>query len=202
VVAAAPTEGVAPLEVKFDGAGSYDPDGQIIAYAWDFGDGATGAGAAAVTHQYAAAGPYTATLTVKDNDGATSKKDVAILAKEAEQRIIFVAAIDMTLAGGRGGMRAQAAVRIMDAGGAAVAGATVTGKWTGVVTGTSTGTTGPDGTATVVSKRTKTPGRYVFTVTNVLAKGCTYAPERNVETSDVIDSSGTSSASTAGAGSL
>jgi hypothetical protein len=56
--------------VLFDGSGSFDPDGTIIAYVWDFGDGSVGAGPAP-THTYAAGGIYTVTLTVTDNDGTT-----------------------------------------------------------------------------------------------------------------------------------
>src|SRR5207249_1280328 len=55
--------------VTFNGAGSSDPDGTITAYAWNFGDGASGNGAT-MTHSYSAAGTYTATLTVTDNKGA------------------------------------------------------------------------------------------------------------------------------------
>lgn len=53
----------------FDAAGTQDPDGTIASYAWDFGDAATGAGAAP-SHTYAAAGSYDVVLTVLDNDGA------------------------------------------------------------------------------------------------------------------------------------
>ncbi|MHC1574811.1 MAG: PKD domain-containing protein [Candidatus Methanogasteraceae archaeon] len=64
------------LEVTFDGAGSYDPDGSITRYDWDFGENAsgdTGANAnAIVTHAYASPGAYTVTLTVTDNDCATA----------------------------------------------------------------------------------------------------------------------------------
>jgi PKD repeat protein len=43
------TEGVA---IAYDGSGSYDTDGNIVAYDWDFGDGNTATGAAP-THTYA-----------------------------------------------------------------------------------------------------------------------------------------------------
>jgi PKD repeat protein len=58
------------LDVAVDGSGSYDLDGTIVSYAWDFGDGATATGMTA-SHSYAAAGTYTITLTVTDNDGLT-----------------------------------------------------------------------------------------------------------------------------------
>src|SRR5207253_1209673 len=61
------TQTMAP--VGFNGGGSFDLDGTLIAYAWDFGDGTSAAGAT-VSHGYAAPGSYTATLTVTDDRGA------------------------------------------------------------------------------------------------------------------------------------
>jgi len=55
--------------IHFSGAGSYDKDGYIISYSWDFGDGSTATGDV-VSHVYSKLGQYTATLTVKDNRGA------------------------------------------------------------------------------------------------------------------------------------
>ena len=60
-----------PLEVAFDATGSTDPDGQIVGYTWDFGDGNSATGISP-NHTYAAAGTYTATVTVTDDEGATS----------------------------------------------------------------------------------------------------------------------------------
>lgn len=62
-----PLNGEPPLQVHLDGSGSYDPDGEISGYQWDFGDG-TSANGATVQHTYAAAGQYTVRLTVVDND--------------------------------------------------------------------------------------------------------------------------------------
>jgi len=61
---------LAPETVNFDATASHDPDGNIVDYAWDFGDAETGAGDIA-SHYYATAGPFTVTLTVTDNEGAT-----------------------------------------------------------------------------------------------------------------------------------
>ncbi|MBN1306545.1 MAG: S8 family serine peptidase [Chitinispirillaceae bacterium] len=63
--------------VQFDGSASYDIDGPIVSYAWDFGDGETATGAI-VSHTYAVAGNYTVTLTVADDLGETAE-DIAIV---------------------------------------------------------------------------------------------------------------------------
>ncbi len=57
--------------IVFNASNSYDADGEITDYYWDFGDGITTTGRI-VTHSYAMEGDYTVTLTVVDNDGATS----------------------------------------------------------------------------------------------------------------------------------
>ena len=54
--------------VSFDASGSTDPDGNITAYEWQFGDGDTGTGVT-ITHQYASAGSYAVVLTVTDSEG-------------------------------------------------------------------------------------------------------------------------------------
>ena len=67
---ATPTSGDAPLPVSFNASASSDPDGTIVSYCWNFGDGATTTGVSR-SHTYGSAGNYTATLTVTDDDGAT-----------------------------------------------------------------------------------------------------------------------------------
>lgn len=53
--------------VTFDGTGSFDPDiGDTLHYAWEFGDGATAAGALS-EHAYADNGVYDVCLTVTDD---------------------------------------------------------------------------------------------------------------------------------------
>ena len=65
-----PYNGTVGLPVSFDGSGSSDPDGTIISYSWDFGDGSSGTGVNP-SHSYNAAGTYNVTLTIMDNAGAT-----------------------------------------------------------------------------------------------------------------------------------
>jgi PKD repeat protein len=76
-MSAQPLSGLAPLNVSFDGSSSSDPDGSIVAYAWNFGDGASASGATA-NHSYSAPGSYLARLTVTDNQGATSSATTTI----------------------------------------------------------------------------------------------------------------------------
>lgn len=57
--------------IYFNGNNSRDPDGSIIKYSWNFGDGQNDEGVA-VTHSYLNPGVYTVTLTVTDDKGATS----------------------------------------------------------------------------------------------------------------------------------
>jgi PKD repeat protein len=63
--------GPSPLEVTFETTGSRDPDGSITSYDWNFGDGASGTGPEP-THTYTAGGRYFPTLTVTDDEGASS----------------------------------------------------------------------------------------------------------------------------------
>lgn len=61
---------------------SFDPDGHIVAWDWDFGDGSAGSSEDFPTHTYAEAGVYEVTLTVTDNSGATASvtKSVQVIA--------------------------------------------------------------------------------------------------------------------------
>lgn len=81
-----PTFGIAGYEVTFNASGCTD-DGWIVSYEWDFGDGTTEIYVKDVnltttaTHTFTTAGTYPVTLTVTDNDGATTPAthDITIL---------------------------------------------------------------------------------------------------------------------------
>ena len=66
-----PTSGVSPLQVTFNASSSYDPDGTIVSYEWDFKDGSTGNGET-VNHTFNSTGNYNVKLTVTDDKGATN----------------------------------------------------------------------------------------------------------------------------------
>ena len=76
-----PLTGEAPLTVTFDGTASNDPDGSIVSFSWNFGDGAYGTGAQ-IEHSYLTAGTYSAVLTVTDDLGVqgTTSMIVTVLA--------------------------------------------------------------------------------------------------------------------------
>jgi PKD repeat protein len=65
--------------VGFNGSASSDPDGSIVTYSWQFGDGGTGGGVTP-SHAYAGAGTYVVTLTATDSAGvsATTTQPVTI----------------------------------------------------------------------------------------------------------------------------
>jgi PKD repeat protein len=64
------TSTVSDLKADFTST-STDPDGTIVNYVWDFGDGPAGSGATP-THVYPTGGTYPVTLTVTDNNGGTN----------------------------------------------------------------------------------------------------------------------------------
>ncbi|MEW6069677.1 MAG: winged helix-turn-helix transcriptional regulator, partial [Candidatus Thermoplasmatota archaeon] len=66
--------------VKFDASSSYDPDGEIVNYTWNFGDNTFGYGI--VAYNIYNPGNYTVTLTVKDNNGTTTSASKTIVIQE------------------------------------------------------------------------------------------------------------------------
>ena len=71
------TSSCAGLTCTFDGTSSSDPDGTVQSFDWTFGDGATATGPTA-EHTYAAAGSYTASLTVTDDAAAVNTKTAGV----------------------------------------------------------------------------------------------------------------------------
>jgi PKD repeat protein len=79
-----PYTGSVSNQVQFDGSGASDPEGNLVAYDWDFGDGGTGTGMAP-TYSYAASGLYTVSLTVTDDAGATDTATTTADISERQQ---------------------------------------------------------------------------------------------------------------------
>ena len=79
--------------VAFSAEDSYDPDGVIVSYTWDFGDGET-ASEGNVTHVYTSAGSFAITLTVTDNRDAKAVTNASITVNALPKA---VASVDKTV---------------------------------------------------------------------------------------------------------
>ncbi len=88
-------------DLAFDGRSSHDPDGTVVAWAWDFGDGGRARGPI-VAHRYRSLGTFRVTLTVTDDEGltgaATALVTVVNLPPVARIRAYALANLDQVLA--------------------------------------------------------------------------------------------------------
>lgn len=188
VATVSPSSGTVPFVSAFNGSGSYDSDGRIVAYEWNFGDGSPVVSGPTANHSYTNAGNYTATLKVTDNGGLTSFKSLAISAlAPAPVNTVAVADIAMSVLWiSNSRALARADVKVVDAGNKPVQGATVTAAWSGLVTGSVSGVTGSTGIVTFWSPTSASSGTFRLGVTGVSLSGYTYDSSQNVETSDAI----------------
>jgi PKD repeat protein len=111
---ARPTEALVDEDIVFDASGSTDdrtPADQLE-YAWDFGDGTSGAGQT-VHHAYAEPGEYSATVTVTDEGGLSDTATVSITVTGAPDLVISdLTTVNNTGGGGGGKPRAGDKVTI------------------------------------------------------------------------------------------
>jgi PKD repeat protein len=188
VISATPTSGTVPLTVGFSGAGSSDPGGSIAGWNWTFGDGTSATGVT-TSHVYSTAGTYTAQLLVTDNGGLSATSSVTVTVGSAPVAMsVGNIAMSLTVASS-GTANAKAAVKVLDKNGLLVSGATVTGRWSGIVSQTGASVvTGTNGVATFTSPTSSRTARgtFTFTVTGVTRSGYSYVPASNLETSDSI----------------
>ena len=97
-----PSKGVATIydPVVFDASFSNDPDGSIIEYSWDFGDGGKKVTTSkTLEHSYDAVGNFTVTLTVKDDDGAVDKTSSKVTICLKKFQILWSEAYERDLVG-------------------------------------------------------------------------------------------------------
>ncbi len=76
-----PTAPLAGEIVSFDASASDDPDGTIVSYLWDFGDGTNTTETSPIaTHTYTEPETYTVTLKIVDSDGltGTTTRDIEV----------------------------------------------------------------------------------------------------------------------------
>jgi PKD repeat protein len=81
-----PSKGTTFTDFAFDASRSNDPDGRVVDYRWDFGDGKRGKGED-VEHTYQQEGNYDVVLTVEDNRGQTSQIEKGVEVDKANGRV-------------------------------------------------------------------------------------------------------------------
>jgi hypothetical protein len=97
----APASAAESDTVSFTAAGSVDPNGSVVAYTWDFGDGSSGTGVSA-SHTYAQDGVFTVRLTITDNDGLTDTTAHTLTVSPAAPALAqALMLIDQLVAGGK-----------------------------------------------------------------------------------------------------
>jgi PKD repeat protein len=82
-ISATPGTAYAPATISVSAAGSSDPDGTIASSVLSFGDGTSASGLTA-SHTFSAAGAYTLTAKVTDNQGASSSASTSVTIKAPE----------------------------------------------------------------------------------------------------------------------
>ena len=86
------------LTCEFSSAGSSDPEGQALTYAWSFSDGGTST-LANPSHTFASEGDYSASLIVTDNRGDTGTSSTGIFHVTAPPPTAPVAAFSASCGG-------------------------------------------------------------------------------------------------------
>ena len=184
------------LACAFDGSASSDPDGDIVSFSWSFGDGSSGTGAG-VSHTYSGDGSYTVTLTVTDDEGATDSTSqqvtVAAIPEEDDEDddegggdvgTVSVGNISVGVRARGPWRNGEALVTVVDGDGNPVSGATVTGTFSGDVSGTVTSeATGGNGVAFLESDRARQNSiSFTFCVDSISASGLDYDADGNATT--------------------
>src|SRR5438093_770485 len=82
-----PNPVVVGATVTFNATASYDPDGTITSYSWDFGDSSPAGSGVTKTHAYPLAGTYLVTLNVTDNSSLWSRVTHQVAVRNRGPRI-------------------------------------------------------------------------------------------------------------------
>ena len=171
--------GTAPMAVSFSAAGSIDPDGVIVAYQWNFGDGSPPVSGPAPRHTYTRFGTYNAVLEVTDNTGMKAHKTTSITVLAPGNNLpIYVNWVGLDrISSSNGVHNATVVAEIVDANGTPVANAQVTGRWE-YGKGATSARSDARGKATFTGSA-GSDCRIDFTVTGVSKAGAVYTPSLN-----------------------
>jgi hypothetical protein len=132
-------------------------------------------------------GSVTLTATAVDAAGNSAADTVTVTVQNASSApAMHVGDIAMTAQSKGPNVEAFARVLIVDEAGLPVAGALVTGVWSGPATGQQTVQTNGEGVALFRSAKVRGGGTFTFTVSRVEHASYSYDASANVETSDSI----------------
>jgi PKD repeat protein len=149
-------------------------DGSIAGWSWTFGDGGTSS-SQHPAHTYTSAGPYSVTLTVTDDLGATGTATHDVTVTAPQPTTMTVGSLTGATTPGRNTWTATVTILVVS-GGVGVPNATVTGTWTAGAPDTCV--TGASGQCTVTSdnlNRRKVPA-VRFDVTGATHASHSYVP--------------------------
>ncbi len=179
-----PLAPVSTQNVQFTDLSS-DPDGTIVSWLWNFGDGTTDSTLQNPVHAFTAAGTYTVGLTVTDDDGAstTTSKTITVVAP-----YMYVQDIAMSYTSSWFYYKISTTVTVYDWAGTALSGVTVTITLRNPsgTTYTLSGVTGTNGKVTLTRSCSKAKGTYTSTVTDIVKSGYVYDPSKNLLTSKTL----------------
>lgn len=134
-------------------------------------------------------------VTVNPDAQSASTADFALKPVSPPPSVgkIYVSNIDMSfitaIAGKNTFYTAVVTVSIIDEKGKPVEGATISGLWSGLTSGSSSGVTSADGIATLQSSKIKNPksGKYfTFTIENIVKEGWEYIPDKDKNSATII----------------
>lgn len=174
--------GSVPLTVSFDSSGSKDPDGAIMTYDWDFGDGGSSSETNPI-HTYQDTGIFNAVLTVTDDMGEAAISSVSVTVAESDEGCIgyclSVDQIAMSYKKKTGQINGN--VWVVDENGSRVADAVVHAVWIlpdGVTEIDEVAVTGRRSIATFFLNADQA-GLYTLKIVGVVNNGSTFDPQNS-----------------------
>ncbi len=95
VIGASSISGNGPLSVTFDASGSTDPNGDVLTYIWDFGNGDTATGITTI-YEFTEIKDHLVTLTVDDGNGNLDSDTILINVQDPDQPPVASFITDVT----------------------------------------------------------------------------------------------------------
>lgn len=179
--------GVAPFTVRFDASASSDPDGSLVGYKWNFGDG-TFSDRAVLSKTFTKVGEFPVTLQVTDNSEAvaTASKPVVTTAPANPLHVSVVKTSLFSVRAREGNPCVKGKVSVVDNLGQPAAGAMITINLSGAVNTTITRKADETGSINPGAWCRAEGGTLKLQVENLVFPGHIYDPAVNKESSASI----------------